>query len=484
MPATRHARVARKAEEDAIRRAAPDADDVLAEQSQDGGTPALPDLNAGPLEPEAWLALQQTIGNSAVGGLVQRRRAGQPLPAKTRGDMEASFGRNFGQVQVHSGPEIDQAAQALDAAAFTVGDGIYMHSSLPGFEDPFGRAVLGEELAHVAQGVGASGVGRVTQPDETVEREARTAGRAAAGGRQATVSAAPAAAGAVARFDLASVLGAVADAVEAATVEKTELPDEEKDRLRAGALDPLNALWTQLGDKLPAAGGKLPAKALQPLVDNSIGIGKFINSFSGPAAIQTSIEQAAMSASAGTNALVAAIDPAQATKNVAAATATMAAEITALASAPSPAPAAAPSQTPPADAQADSLTPIEAEQLKLGAAEPLSSASEQLGGEQPDLDAIIARLKSVPGVLRSFSKPAALVPQLHKKAMGVEVAVRSLEAVQGGAQAAISTAMDEWRNAIGLLQGLTAKSAGGVAPTKAESPASGDDDDDSKKKAN
>src|SRR5438128_1551056 len=111
MAAIRRARSSRKTEDDeALKGPAPEVEEALDREPDSGATPALPDLNGGPLEPEAWLALQQTIGNSAVGGLVERRRAGQSLPSDTRHEMEASFGRDFGQVQIHSGPEVDQAA--------------------------------------------------------------------------------------------------------------------------------------------------------------------------------------------------------------------------------------------------------------------------------------------------------------------------------------------------------------------------------------
>jgi hypothetical protein len=483
MAAIRRARPSRKAEDDeAVKRPAPGAEDALEQESDGGGTPAFPDLNGGPLEPDAWLALQHAIGNSAVGGLVERRRAGQSLPADTRHDMEASFGRDFGQVQIHAGPEVDQAAQALDAAAFTVGDGIYVHSGVPGFEDPFGRQVLGEELAHVAQGAGVGGVGRVTDTGERAEKEARAAGRAAAAGENASVDAAPQMESAVARFEFGGVLAAAGEAVNAAVaagLEKTELTDDEKDRLSAGALFPLKALWTQLGDKMQAAkGGKPSAQQLQPIADNSEGIGKFIYSFAGPAAIQESLERAAASASAGHNALLAAINPQQTLMATADAMATAAAEITGLASVPAAAPAAG--TAPAASATTESLTPAEADQLKFGAADPLAHASEQLKSPEHDLDTIIDRLANVPGVLQSFTKPASLVPQLRRKALSVEIAVRTLVAVHGGAKAAVSQAMGMWQSAIITLEGLTVKSPGGGTPKTAESTGTSDDEDKKK----
>jgi len=203
MPANRSRRASQRQDsEEAFQRGASENDQTPLAESPAGEVPALPDLTGAPVPPEAWLSLQQSIGNSAVGSLVARRRAGQALPPTVRHDMEASFGENFGQVQVPSGPEVDQAAQTLQAGAFTVGSDIFFQSVLSDFEEPLGRQVLGEELAHVAQGAGREGVSRVTAPGETAERQAHQAGVAAAAGRQSHVGAATEMAGAVARFSL------------------------------------------------------------------------------------------------------------------------------------------------------------------------------------------------------------------------------------------------------------------------------------------
>jgi Domain of unknown function (DUF4157) len=481
MTASRHTRTARKTEEEAARKPASALDDKLIEDAH-LGTPALPNLDTGPLEPEAWLALQQAIGNNAVGGLVARRREGQTLPPDTRHDMEAAFGRDFGQVRLHSGPEVDQAAEGLQAAAFTIGDEVYIPSPLPGFDDPFGKQVLGEELAHVAQGAGTAGPARVTDPGEAAEREAQAAGRAAAAGLRAEVSAAPEAAGAVARFglrDLKRMYETATGGDETANrVERTELSDEEKDRLASGALEPLAMMYATLAGK---AGGKVDPKSLQPITDNTAGLSKFILSFNGPPAVQPMLESAAMATANGRNALLAAIDPSQSIKDVAESMASTAAEIEGLAT-PAPAPAATADGQPGAAAP-EALTEAEAEQLKTGAVEPLRSVAEQLKGEAPDLSIILLRLHGIPGLLRSFSKPAAIVPQLRRKAMSVEVQAHALQAAAEGAEGAITDAIMEWTTAIGVLSGLTAKAGGGGA-TK-ETVTGGDaGDDDNKQKPN
>jgi hypothetical protein len=483
MPGIRRARPSRKTEDDeALKHAAPGLDEGLDQPADDMDRPALPDLNAGPVEAEAWLSLQQSIGNSAVGGLVARRKASRPLPPEARQDVETAFGQSFGQVQIHSGPEVDQAAQSLDAAAFTAGNDIFVHSAVPGYDDPFGRQVLSEEVAHVAQGVGRDGVSRVTDPSESGEKQARNAGRAAATGEYAGIDAAPEMAGAVARFEFGGLIAAAGKAVEAAVaagMEKTDLSDDEKDRLNAGALFPLKSLWAQLSDKKQAAkDGKPSAKQLQPIADNSMTIGKFIYSFAGPPGIQESLEQAAVSANSGHNAVYAAINPQGALLETADAMANAAAAINGLAS---PSPAAPAAGAAPADSAAsDNLTAAEAAQLKLGAADPLSQASDQLKSPEHDLDTIIDRLANVPGVLRSFSRPTSLVPHLRRAAMNIEVQIRTLVAVRGGAKAAVEEALGLWQSAILTLQGLTVKSAGGGAAKASEAGAASDDEDKNK----
>ena len=133
----------------------------------------------------ALLGLQKAIGNQAVQALL--RNGGTALPLAARAPMEASFGRSFADVRLHTGAAVDAAAARLDANAFTVGADIYVRSDAPGADTRAGRALLGEELAHVVQGVGTQSVERVTSPYEPLERDARRAGSLAATGHSARV---------------------------------------------------------------------------------------------------------------------------------------------------------------------------------------------------------------------------------------------------------------------------------------------------------
>jgi hypothetical protein len=77
---------------------------------------------------------------------------GSPLPQAVRQPMERFFGRDFGQVSLHTQPEAAASARQLGARAFTQGTrvafgaGEFAPHSLPS------QALLAHELAHVVQG--------------------------------------------------------------------------------------------------------------------------------------------------------------------------------------------------------------------------------------------------------------------------------------------------------------------------------------------
>ena len=496
MPASRSTRATRASHqreaEEALKRPAPESDQ--SSNTEAAEQPAVPDLTGAPVAPEAWLSLQQSIGNSAVGSLVERRRAGQALPAGVRHDMEASFGQNFGEVQIHSGPEVDQAVQSLDAAAFTVSDDIYLSSAVPGPDQALGREVLGEELAHVAQGVGREGVDRVTAPDETAERHAHSAGRAAAAGEPAEVNSAPEASTALARVSLLDVAGvgartigsglhhlyesAFGGAPEAQVQEKTGLSDVEKDRLQAGGLAPLRSLLDTLQTNIAAKQTK--PKDLQPIFDDSRTLPSFILSFQGAAGVQSTVEMAASQTARGQSGILAAIDPAALAQDQARILSDRAAEIRGLAAAPQPAAPAPAGSSSPAP---QGLTPTEAEQLKAAAADPLDVCAAQLTGEAPNHMLIANRLKDIPALLRSYGQTPEMTKELHRIALGVQAAADAINLSDLNLGNALWEAQNSWSQAVATLEGLTAKSPTGGVVTLPEMVVTGEDDgdDDDKK---
>jgi len=76
---------------------------------------------------------------------------GQPLDETNRRLMESHFSESFGDVRIHTGPRAADAAEALDARAFTVDDNIVFADSEFAPETAEGRRLLAHELAHVVQ---------------------------------------------------------------------------------------------------------------------------------------------------------------------------------------------------------------------------------------------------------------------------------------------------------------------------------------------
>jgi hypothetical protein len=136
---------------------------------------------------------QQAVGNTATTKLVKAglRTPGVQLAPELRAPMEARFGENFGDVRLHSDPE---AAQALDARAFTTGHDIVVGDAGALAANTAGQQLLAHELAHVVQqrrNPGAAGGSRVSRPGDSAEREAVTVAQTVArGGRAPAITAA------------------------------------------------------------------------------------------------------------------------------------------------------------------------------------------------------------------------------------------------------------------------------------------------------
>ena len=109
-----------------------------------------------------------------AGGIEEARaateRGGQPLDPETRAFMEPRFGFNFGHVRVHTDAAAANAAQAVNAKAYTLGSDIVFGPGRyqPGTSD--GRQLLAHELAHVVQQGPAA-----TRFEATVHRDEKPA---------------------------------------------------------------------------------------------------------------------------------------------------------------------------------------------------------------------------------------------------------------------------------------------------------------------
>ena len=112
---------------------------------------------------------------------------GVPLGAGIRGQMEQRLGADFGQVRIHADERAAASAQALGAAAYTVGDSIVFARGRYAPAESQGRELLAHELVHtIQQGPnGPPGTGRhlgVEPPGSSAETEARVIARTSLAG--------------------------------------------------------------------------------------------------------------------------------------------------------------------------------------------------------------------------------------------------------------------------------------------------------------
>jgi Zn-dependent peptidase ImmA (M78 family) len=76
---------------------------------------------------------------------------GQPLDAATRAYMEPRIGHDFSKVRVHTDAKAAESAQAVHAAAYTIGPDIAFGAEQYTPETSEGRRLLAHELTHVVQ---------------------------------------------------------------------------------------------------------------------------------------------------------------------------------------------------------------------------------------------------------------------------------------------------------------------------------------------
>ncbi len=122
------------------------------------------------------------------------RSPGARLDPEARATMERGFGRDFGQVRVHTDARAGESAAAVGADAYTVGsDVVFARGTFaPGTVE--GHRLLAHELAHVVQQSGSrrGGTLSLAPADSGAEREAAAAGSAVARGSARPPSMAPA----------------------------------------------------------------------------------------------------------------------------------------------------------------------------------------------------------------------------------------------------------------------------------------------------
>lgn len=118
--------------------------------------------------------LQRTVGNAALGPVIQRARAaapeqgeetetrspvhdvissggGTPLDTETRTDLEGRMGADFSDVRIHNDSAAHESAKGVGAHAYTVGNNVVFQRDAYDPSSPQGRTTLAHELTHVIQ---------------------------------------------------------------------------------------------------------------------------------------------------------------------------------------------------------------------------------------------------------------------------------------------------------------------------------------------
>lgn len=146
--------------------------------------------------------LQRSAGNAAMGALVQRKEEESPvkevvgkgggtsLDDGVRQKMESSLGHDFSDVKVHTGSSAANAAQSVQAQAFTVGNELVFNDGKYNPSSPEGQRTIAHELTHVVQqrsgsvpGESREGGIKVSDPGDWAEKQAEaTADAVMAGG--------------------------------------------------------------------------------------------------------------------------------------------------------------------------------------------------------------------------------------------------------------------------------------------------------------
>jgi hypothetical protein len=93
----------------------------------------------------------RTSGAGPVGVGQCISSSGKQLASDLQEDMESRFGHDFSNVRIHADPDAYEAASALGARAFTVGQNIVLGRDQYAPTTAAGRRLLAHELAHVVQ---------------------------------------------------------------------------------------------------------------------------------------------------------------------------------------------------------------------------------------------------------------------------------------------------------------------------------------------
>lgn len=133
---------------------------------------------------DRMLFLQRTAGNRAVESVRHVVDSpGRPLDPATRGEMEDRFGRDLGDLRVHTDTRAAASASAIGAHAYAVGDEIAFGRGEYAPETTEGRRLLAHEIAHTLQQRDPAAPPPSNNPAGALETSARDAANSVAAGQ-------------------------------------------------------------------------------------------------------------------------------------------------------------------------------------------------------------------------------------------------------------------------------------------------------------
>jgi Domain of unknown function (DUF4157) len=121
------------------------AEQVMAMPTRPGVNGALPRIERFSGQTNGQMEAAPAIVDQAVAS------PGHPLEPALRRDMEQRFGHDFARVRIHAGERAADAADALRAHAFSVGDHVAFAEGRYAPATQMGRRLLAHELAHIVQ---------------------------------------------------------------------------------------------------------------------------------------------------------------------------------------------------------------------------------------------------------------------------------------------------------------------------------------------
>jgi hypothetical protein len=113
-----------------------------------------------------------SAGNIEVDSKTQERinhaknQPGQSLSGHEQRYFESNLGRKLDHVRVHTGTEASEAADSINAKAFTVGNDIFFGEYQYNTQTKEGAGLLAHELTHVVQQGNSQSIQRQTANEE------------------------------------------------------------------------------------------------------------------------------------------------------------------------------------------------------------------------------------------------------------------------------------------------------------------------------